>query len=64
MLKLLMYVLRNILRNVSRSILTAVGVAVSIFMFCAILFMNAGVQDMVNKSSSEQVLVVFQKNRY
>ena len=63
-MKFIKYVLRNIMRSKMRSGLTIAGVAISIFMFCGILTISSSVKDMVKNSSSNQTLVVFQKNRY
>jgi ABC-type antimicrobial peptide transport system permease subunit len=62
--KTILYAFRNILRSKSRSIITILGVAVSILMLCAILTINKGMKGTIEKSSSDQTLVVFQKNRY
>ena len=56
--------MRNIRRNYVRSSLTVTGVAISIFMFCAILNLNDSVHSVIDKSSGAKTLVVFQKNRY
>jgi cell division protein FtsX len=63
-MRLLNYVIRNILRNRLRSLLTVSGVAISLFLFSFILNVNSGIRGMVEKSASDQTLVVFQKNRY
>jgi len=63
-MKLFQYALRNLWRNKLRSLITILGVLISIFVFCSVLTISDGVQTVIKNSSDDQVLVIFQKDRY
>ena len=54
-------ILRNIVRNKVRTSLTMLGIAVSIFIFAALLSLDQGVRRMVDSTGSNNVLTVFER---
>lgn len=60
-MRFLHLVIRNVLRRPVRTALTALGVAVSIFIFAALLSLDQGVKRMVNSTGGDLVLTVFEK---
>lgn len=63
-LKHLPIVLKLIYRNRTRSILTVLGVAVAMFLFCAVQSMQKGVRRATEVSANDTTLVVYRENRY
>ncbi len=62
--KYLPFVIRHITRHRTRSILTAAGVAVAMFLFCAVQSMQQGVEAATQVSAEDTTLVVYRENRY
>jgi len=60
-MKFLRFILRNMLRSRSRTLLTVAGIAVSMFIFAALLGLDGGVRRMLDSSSGEDVLIVFER---
>lgn len=60
-MKFLRLVIRNILRAPLRTLLTMLGVAASIFIFTALLSLDAGTDAMVEQSGGDSVITVFEK---
>lgn len=60
-MKFLRFVFRNMLRSRSRTLLTVAGIAVSMFIFAALLGLDGGVRRMLDQSSGEDVLIVFER---
>lgn len=51
-------------RNPVRTLLTTLGVAVAIFLFCAVQSMQAGVRKATEVTANDTTLVVYRENRY
>ena len=60
-MKFLRFILRNMLRSRSRTLLTVAGIAVSMFIFAALLGLDGGVRRMLDNTSGEDVLIVFER---
>lgn len=60
-MKLLKLIARNSLRRPTRTALTVLGVAVSIFIFAALLCLDQGVKRMVQTTGADLVLTVFER---
>lgn len=60
-MKFVSLILRNMLRSRSRTLLTVVGIAVSMFIFAALIGLDGGVRRMLEQSSGEDVLIVFER---
>jgi len=54
-------IIRNLLRSRTRTLLTLSGIAVSMFIFAALLGLDGGVNRMLAESSGEDVLIVFER---
>jgi putative ABC transport system permease protein len=54
-------IIRNLLRSRTRTLLTLAGIAVSMFIFAALLGLDGGVNRMLSESSGEDVLIVFER---
>lgn len=54
-------VLRNMLRSRTRTLLTLAGIAVSMFIFAALVGLDGGVRRMLDASSGEDVIIVFER---
>jgi putative ABC transport system permease protein len=57
-------VLRHVIRHRTRSLLTASGVAVAMFLFCAVQAMQQGVTAATQVTAADTTLVVYRENRY
>jgi putative ABC transport system permease protein len=62
--KFLPYVLKTLWRHRSRTILTVSGSAVAIFVFCFVGSVQQGMDDLQNRESAKQSLVMFQANKF
>jgi putative ABC transport system permease protein len=58
------FVLKHIYRHRTRSILTILGVAVAMFLYCAVQAMQEGVRAATEVSANDTTLVVYRENRY
>lgn len=61
---LLRYAVRNLYRNKTRTLVTVAAVVVAVFIFCAVLTLGEGVVSTIEKTGSDQMLIVFQKDRF
>jgi len=59
--RFLVLIIRNILRSKVRSSLTFIAVAISVFIFAALLSLDHGVQRMIRSTGGDRVLIVFEK---
>jgi putative ABC transport system permease protein len=57
-------VLRQIIRHRTRSLLTVLGVAVVMFLFCAVQGMQAGVREATQQTAADSTLIVYRQNRF
>ena len=57
-------VLKQLVRHPLRSLLTITGVAVAMFLFCAVEAMRRGVEEATRVTAKDTVLVVYRENRY
>lgn len=57
-------VAKYILRARGRTVLTVTGVALAMFLFCAVQAMRAGVASATRKTSADTTLVVYRENRF
>ncbi len=57
-------VLKHIVRHRTRSLLTISGVAIAMFLFCAVQSMQSGVEAATQVSAGDTTLVVYRENRY
>jgi len=62
--KLLGLVLKQLRRHPLRTALTACGVAVAMFLFCAVEAMRTGVERATRVTAEDTTLVVYRENRY
>ncbi len=60
-MRFLVLIIRNILRSRVRSSLTFIAVAISVFIFAALLSLDHGVQRMIRATGGDRVLIVFEK---
>lgn len=60
-MKFLRLVLRNALRKPVRTALTGLAIAVSVFIFTALVAIDRGVKEMVQKSGGDLTITVFEK---
>ena len=58
------YVLRSLWGHRARSLLTISGTAVAIFVLCFVGSVQQGLSQLVNGTSSQRTLIVFQENRF
>lgn len=63
-MKLLGLVLKQLRRHPLRTALTACGVAVAMFLFCAVEAMRTGVERATRVTAEDTTLVVYRENRY
>jgi len=63
-LKLLPVAWKQVVRHRTRTLLTASGVAIAVFMYCAIEALQSGAAAVTQASGSEVRLVVYRKERY
>ena len=63
-LRFLPLILKHIYRHRTRSLLTLSGVAIAMFLFCAVQSMQAGVEAATQVSAKDTTLVVYRENRY
>lgn len=63
-LRLLPVVAKYIIRHRARSILTISGVALAMFLFCAVQAMRSGVDAATRRTADETTLVVYRENRF
>jgi putative ABC transport system permease protein len=64
MFKFLPYVLKTLWRHRSRTILTVSGTAVALFVFCFVGSVQQGMNNLQNRESAKQSLVMFQANKF
>jgi putative ABC transport system permease protein len=57
-------VVKQIVRHPIRSLLTVAGVAVAMFLFCAVQAMHQGVTEATEQSAGDTELIVYRENRY
>src|SRR5918997_7048102 len=62
--KYLPLVLKQVLRHRTRTLLTLSGVAVAMFLFCAVQAMQAGVREATETNARDTTLIVYRQNRY
>lgn len=62
--KMLSYVRRSVLRHPIRSLLTMIGVATAMFLFTFIEGLQTGVREATENAATENMLIVYQKNRF
>lgn len=60
-MRMLKLALRNMLRSRTRTLLTFTGIFVSMFIFAALLGLDGGLSRMLDSSSGEDTLIVFEK---
>lgn len=60
-MRFLKLILRNLVRSRTRTMLTLLGIAVSMFIFAALLGLDGGVRHMLDATSDEDVLIVFER---
>ena len=63
-LKYFPLVARQITRRRARTVLTVSGVAVAMFLFCAVQAMQTGVKKATQTAADETTLIVYRQNRY
>ena len=63
-MKFLGLVSKQLRRHPARTLLTGSGVAVAMFLFCAIESMRKGVEQATRVTANDTVLVVYRENRY
>jgi putative ABC transport system permease protein len=63
-MKFLPLVLKQIVRHRTRSLLTVAGVAMAMFLFCAVQALQKGVTDATHTTAKDTVLVVYRENRF
>lgn len=63
-LRFIPLVLKHVLRHRMRSLLTVAGVAIAMFLFCAVQAMQRGVEEATEVSAADTTLVVYRENRY
>jgi len=63
-IRLIPLVAKYILRHRTRSILTVTGVALAMFLFCAVQTMRSGVDAATRRTAGETTLVVYRENRF
>jgi putative ABC transport system permease protein len=64
MFKFLPYLLKTLWRHRSRTILTVSGSAVALFVFCFVVSVQQGMNDLQNRQEAKQSLVIFQANKF
>ena len=57
-------VVKYIVRHRIRSFLTVTGVALAMFLFCAVQAMRSGVDAVTRRSATETTLIVYRQNRF
>lgn len=62
--KMLSYVRRSVMRHPVRSFLTLLGVATAMFLFTFIEGLQTGVREATENAATENMLIVYQKNRF
>ncbi len=62
--RLMPVVLKQIVRQRTRSILTVAGVAVAMFLFCAVQSMQRGTELATQSTAKDTELIVYRKDRY
>jgi putative ABC transport system permease protein len=62
--KFLPYILKTLWRHRSRTLLTVSGSAVAIFVYCFVGSVQQGMDDLQNRESAKQSLVMFQANKF
>jgi putative ABC transport system permease protein len=64
MFKFAPYLLKTLWRHRSRTLLTVSGSAVALFVFCFVGSIQQGMNDLQNRQSAKQSLVMFQANKF
>src|SRR5215207_8467684 len=64
MFKFLPYLLKTLWRHRARTILTVSGSAVALFLFCFVGSVQQGMNDLQNRQTAKQSLVMFQANKF
>ena len=62
--KFIPLVLKQVIRHRTRTLLTVLGVATSMFLFCAVQAMQAGVEEATRTTAKDTTLVVYRENRF
>lgn len=63
-LKFIPVVLKQVWRHRTRSLLTVLGVAMAMFLFCAVQAVQRGVTEATKAAADDATLVVYRENRY
>lgn len=64
MIRLLPFVAKRTWRQPLRALLVALGVAVAVFLFCAVEATRAGVERATTRAADDTSLIVYRENRY
>ena len=62
--KFIPFIVKQVVRHRTRTLLTLSGVAVAMFLFCAVQAMQAGVREATETTAKDTTLVVYRQNRY
>jgi putative ABC transport system permease protein len=62
--KFIPFITKQIVRHRTRTLLTLGGVAVAMFLFCAVQAMQAGVREATEQTARDTTLIVYRQNRY
>ncbi|HEV2296048.1 MAG TPA: ABC transporter permease [Tepidisphaeraceae bacterium] len=63
-LKFIPLVVKQVVRHRTRTLLTVGGVAMAMFLFCAVQAMQAGVKEATETTAKDTTLVVYRQNRF
>jgi putative ABC transport system permease protein len=63
-LKFIPFIAKQVVRHRTRTLLTLGGVAVAMFLFCAVQAMQAGVREATEQTARDTTLIVYRQNRY
>ena len=63
-LKFIPLIAKQVVRHRTRTLLTLGGVAVAMFLFCAVQAMQAGVREATEQTARDTTLIVYRQNRY
>src|SRR5688572_11482000 len=62
--KFIPLVVKQVVRHRTRTLLTVGGVAMAMFLFCAVQAMQGGVQEATQTTARDTTLVVYRQNRF
>ena len=62
--KFIPLVVKQVVRHRTRTLLTVSGVAMAMFLFCAVQAMQAGVEQATEQTAKDTTLVVYRENRF